>query len=74
MDHSKTKLHPDALMVVLTAVALLCCSLGAAKVKKSANSQLSNAIPAVVQVADGVAPSPPPPPPPPRGVVPASQV
>lgn len=74
MDHSKTKFRPNTLMVVLTAVVLLGGSLGATTVKKSANSQLSNSVPAVVQVADGVAPSPPPPPPPPRSVVPASQV
>jgi hypothetical protein len=73
MNYSKTTHHPNALMVVLTAVALLCCLIGSAKVKRSATSVLFPAAAPAVQVADGVAPSPPPPPPPPSGMVPASQ-
>jgi hypothetical protein len=73
MNYLKARSHLNIPIVVLTAVALLCGSVGVAKLQKSVTSVLFHSAPAVVQVADGVAPSPPPPPPPPSGMVPASQ-
>jgi hypothetical protein len=65
MNYLKTKFHPNVLKVLLTAVALLCGSIGVAKLKNSTASVLLHSSPAAVQVADGVSPPPPPPPPPP---------
>ena len=70
MDHSKVKSPFLVVGATLVAVTLICCSVGFGKLKKSMASYSG---PAVVQVADGVSPSPPPPPPPPRGVTTASQ-
>jgi hypothetical protein len=70
MNHSKTKRPVIVVGSTLIAFTLICCSVGFGKLKKSMASYSG---PAVVQVADGVAPSPPPPPPPPRGVTTASQ-
>jgi hypothetical protein len=70
MSHSKTVGPFSVMALSLMAVTLICCSVGFGKLKKQIASYSG---PAVVQVADGVAPSPPPPPPPPRGVTTASQ-
>jgi hypothetical protein len=70
MDSLKVKYHPKVLVTFLAAAALLCGSIGVAKLKNSATSVLLHTSPAAVQVADGVSPPPPPPPPPPHSVRP----